>query len=85
MAWKSIGKGEILGSAEASQTFEVVEYLGGGQFGEVFKVRNQLIGTLSAMKTLRRDYESDKEMIAHFLEEGRLWCEIGRASCRERV
>lgn len=75
MSWKNIGKGDRLG-----ENFEIIEYLGGGQFGDVYKVRNNIIKTYSAMKTLKKDYEDDKEMLDHFIIEGKIWCGLQRHS-----
>jgi formylglycine-generating enzyme required for sulfatase activity len=74
--WHSITIGNTFGTPEANQRFEVLEHLGCGAFGEVYKVRNLHVDSLSAMKTLKCDYQNDEATLRHFDQEGRLWCNL---------
>src|SRR5688572_17759543 len=65
--------GSILGS------YKVVELLGKGGMGCVFRAEHMKLGREVALKLLRGDYARRRDAVARFFQE------IGRASCRERV
>ena len=52
--------------------YEIVEVLGSGGMGEVFKVRNSLSGRIEAMKVLRSNLLSDKDLAERFQREIRV-------------
>jgi serine/threonine protein kinase len=51
--------------------YEVVEVLGEGGTGRVYKVRHTTLDRMFAMKLLRRDLASDDELTARFIQEAR--------------
>lgn len=51
--------------------------LGGGAFGNVFKVQHRMLGQTFALKTLGGQLGRDPEMIAHFIEEAKATSLIG--------
>jgi serine/threonine-protein kinase len=52
--------------------YEIVEVLGAGGMGEVFKVRNSLSGRIEAMKVLHSNLSSDKDLAERFQREIRV-------------
>ncbi len=52
--------------------YEIVEVLGAGGMGEVFKVRNSLSGRIEAMKVLLSSLTSDKDLAERFQREIRV-------------
>jgi serine/threonine-protein kinase len=52
--------------------YEIVQVLGAGGMGEVFKVRNVLSGRIEAMKILHSNLAGDKELADRFLREIRV-------------
>ena len=52
--------------------YEIVEVLGAGGMGEVFKVRNTLSGRIEAMKVLHANLAGDKELAERFQREIRV-------------
>jgi hypothetical protein len=52
--------------------YEIVEVLGSGGMGEVFKVRNTLSGRIEAMKVLHSNLSNDKELAERFQREIRV-------------
>ena len=52
--------------------YEIVEVLGSGGMGEVFKVRNTLSGRIEAMKVLHSNLTNDKELAERFQREIRV-------------
>jgi eukaryotic-like serine/threonine-protein kinase len=52
--------------------YQIVQVLGAGGMGEVFKVRNALSGRIEAMKVLHSDLAGDKDLADRFLREIRV-------------
>ena len=52
--------------------YEIVEVLGAGGMGEVFKVRNNLSGRIEAMKVLHANLAGDKDLAERFQREIRV-------------
>jgi formylglycine-generating enzyme required for sulfatase activity len=76
MSWPIIKIGSILGDKHASQRFEVLDDLGGGAFGQVYRCKHARLGYEVALKTLKPQFEHDREMLEHFEKEGKLWCNL---------
>jgi eukaryotic-like serine/threonine-protein kinase len=51
--------------------YEIVELLGEGGTGRVYKVRHTALGRLFAIKLLRRDLARDEELAARFIQEAK--------------
>ena len=51
--------------------YEVIEVLGEGGTGRVYKVRHTTLDRMFAMKLLRRDLAQDDELTARFIQEAR--------------
>lgn len=49
--------------------YEIVDKLGGGGVGAVFKARHEITGRMEALKVLRADREDDPEQAERFLRE----------------
>jgi eukaryotic-like serine/threonine-protein kinase len=60
----------LLGTAIEGR-YEVLELLGEGGTGRVYKVRHSALGRLFAMKILRRDLACDEVIAARFIQEAR--------------
>ena len=60
--------------------YEVIEPLGEGGMGTVYKVRHTTLDRLFAMKVLRRDLAADPGLAARFLQEARATAAIRHAS-----
>ena len=58
------------------QGFEIVNKLGGGAFGLVFKARKESIGKDYAIKFLKIDDESVRDAVARELETVRFFAQI---------
>jgi len=56
--------------------YEILNHLGGGAFGEVYKARKSSIGKSYAIKFLRLDEESAREAVERELEQVRLFAAI---------
>ena len=57
--------------------FRVVERLGGGGFGEVYKVQNFKTGSYFALKTLREEHLGNEELKKAFIDEVIMWLQLG--------
>lgn len=51
--------------------YEIVEKIGVGGFGTVYRARQPLIGKEVAIKLLSREYSSNPQMVSRFIEEAR--------------
>jgi serine/threonine-protein kinase len=51
--------------------YEIVEKIGAGGFGTVYRARQPLIGKEVAIKLLNREYSSNPQMVSRFIEEAR--------------
>lgn len=60
--------------------YEVIEPLGEGGMGTVYKVRHTTLDRLFAMKVLRRDLAADSSLAARFLQEARATAAVRHAS-----
>ena len=60
--------------------YEVIEPLGEGGMGTVYKVRHTTLDRLFAMKVLRRDLAADPGLAARFLQEARATAAIRHSS-----
>ena len=60
--------------------YEVIEPLGEGGMGTVYKVRHTTLNRLFAMKVLRRDLAADTMLAARFLQEARATAAIHHSS-----
>ncbi|HLK38730.1 MAG TPA: serine/threonine-protein kinase [Polyangiaceae bacterium] len=63
--------------------YEVLEVLGEGGMGRVYKVRHLSLGRTFAMKVLRRDLARDDELAARFLHEARATAAVKHAGIVE--
>ncbi len=52
--------------------YEKLELIGGGTFGEVWRVRDRVLDRVLAMKLLRREYAASPQMRTRFLTEARV-------------
>ena len=52
--------------------YEILAYIGGGSYGEVFRARERLSGRDVALKVLRREWVSDQAAVARFRREAML-------------
>ena len=58
--------------------FVIHKKLGEGGFGEVFLVYDKVIKTVCALKLLRRELSSSKDLHNRFLQEATTWMEFGK-------
>ena len=63
-----------------SRRYEVLELLGQGGMGTVYKVRHTALGSISALKVLPRDLMQDPEMVARFYREARIMANLSHPS-----
>ncbi len=75
MPWTELTEGAILGKPDDPIRFELLELLGRGAYGEVWRALN-LMGSESesALKTLQVKFEQDAVICEHFETEARNWC-----------
>ena len=52
--------------------YEILAYVGGGSYGEVYRARERLSGRDVALKVLRREWVSDQAAVARFRREAML-------------
>jgi serine/threonine protein kinase len=52
--------------------YEILAYVGGGSYGEVYRARERLSGRDVALKVLRREWVSDQAAVARFRREASL-------------
>ncbi len=64
------------GRREQLGRFRLIEKLGSGGMGEVFRAEDSADGTIVAVKTLLPEYSSKPEMLKRFVKEARLLAEI---------
>ncbi|MBM4246408.1 MAG: hypothetical protein FJ148_21875, partial [Deltaproteobacteria bacterium] len=63
-----------------SRRYEVLELLGQGGMGAVYKVRHTALGSISALKVLPMDLMQDPEMVARFYREARIMANLSHPS-----
>jgi formylglycine-generating enzyme required for sulfatase activity len=80
MAWPPITIGTILGGSSSPARWKVVEDLGCGGFGQVFKVQDISTGTLYAFKLPRKQYQHDIRLLDHFKREAICWTHLNNHS-----
>jgi eukaryotic-like serine/threonine-protein kinase len=56
--------------------FAVLKKLGEGGFGDVFLVHDNLVKTICALKVIRRELSSNKNMHDRFIQEAKIWMEF---------
>ncbi len=59
-----------------SRRYEVLEQLGRGGMGAVYKVRHAVLGSISALKVLPRDLMQDPDLVARFYREARIMANL---------
>ena len=63
-----------------SRRYEVLELLGQGGMGTVYKVRHTALGSISALKVLPKDLMQDPEMVTRFYREARIMANLSHPS-----
>jgi serine/threonine-protein kinase len=63
--------------------YRLVEKLGEGGFGAVFRARHEDLGRQVAIKVLRTDRASHPGVVERFLREARIICDIGHPAIVE--
>ena len=81
MQWKPIEVGSIIGGPHDPVRYEVLERLGMGGFGQVFRVRDVKLDTVCALKTMhdRDQHRAPHELqtlIEEFQREARTWISL---------
>lgn len=64
MAFRRLRRGDVL-----VQRYEVIEELGSGAMGKIYKVQDKKIGEVMAMKVLNPDIASDETVVLRFKNE----------------
>ena len=67
--------GRIIGG-----TYEVLQFLGGGGFGNVYKVRNRRLDDIEALKIIHPQHMRDREPLERFRQEAKLLRRLGSKS-----
>ena len=67
--------GRIIGG-----TYEVLQFLGGGGFGNVYKVRNTRLDDVEALKIIHPEHMRDREPLERFRQEAKLLRKLGSKS-----
>jgi len=81
MAWHPIQSGSVIGSPSDPVRYEVLESLGQGAFGQVFKVKDVKLGTVCALKTVHERYQHAPRvkltrLLEHFEREAQIWISL---------
>ena len=63
-----------------SRRYEVLELLGQGGMGTVYKVRHTALGSISALKVLPKELMQDPEMVTRFYREARIMANLSHPS-----
>jgi len=63
-----------------SRRYEVLELLGQGGMGTVYKVRHTALGSISALKVLPPELMQDPEMVTRFYREARIMANLSHPS-----
>ncbi|MEZ4232659.1 MAG: protein kinase [Polyangiaceae bacterium] len=69
----------LLGSVVDGR-YEVLEVLGEGGMGTVYRVRHTTLGRFFALKVLRKDLAGDRELAARFIQEARAAASVSHPS-----
>lgn len=75
MAWPTIRMGTVFGKGGPAK-YEVVDDLGAGAFGRVYKVKTEATGAFYAFKTLRDSLQHRHDWLAHFENEAKKWVRL---------
>lgn len=62
------GRRELIGTLWSGR-YEIIEWLGSGGMGDVYKVRNRLNDQIRAIKILHQDFLSDRDAVRRFQNE----------------
>lgn len=60
--------------------YEIIEALGEGGMGSVYRVRHKVLSRMFAMKVLRREMAREKDLCARFIQEARTAATIAHAN-----
>ena len=63
-----------------SRRYEVLELLGQGGMGTVYKVRHTALGSISALKVLPPELMKEPEMVTRFYREARIMANLSHPS-----
>lgn len=66
----------MLQAGDIVDRYEVEAHIGEGGMASVYRVRHTLLGSLHAMKVLRRDLVRDEDIRQRFLSEGRIQAQL---------
>jgi serine/threonine protein kinase len=66
-----VGSGEGLEGEVIDDKYEIIDVLGKGGMGTVYRARHMIIGREVALKVLRNDYLEDHKGVARFVREAR--------------
>ena len=73
------GKDPLIGTL-VDNRYEILESLGEGGMGAVYRVRHKVLSRMFAMKILRREMAREKELCARFIQEARAAATIAHAN-----
>lgn len=81
MTWRSIDRGALIGGPNDPVRYEVLENLGQGGFGQVYKVKDAILGTVCALKTVHERYQHAppvklSRLLEYFEREARIWISL---------
>ncbi|MDX1944088.1 MAG: bifunctional serine/threonine-protein kinase/formylglycine-generating enzyme family protein [Pirellulaceae bacterium] len=76
MPWPILQVGTILGDKSSPTHYKIVAELGGGGFGQVYKVHHEKLDLHFAFKTPKPNLERERQHLDDFIQEARTWARL---------